>query len=182
MLRTPRPLAQTSSGFRSLIRSLGGELCGRHISFLSNSLIYAFVLFHTSPCHVMSIVICLVVILNSRLSYVKRLCLSIRHKEEFVIHYLNGDGALENEECSVALSKLLDRFQDLACLSRRTKLEGLDAALIFLDFELNEVRDLIQQWKVKRSGVIKDLESLIGKLAHALQVVRPGKMFLRQMF
>ncbi len=52
-LRMPRPLAQTPLEFRSLIRSLGGELCGGHISFLPNSLIYAFVLFHILPHHVM---------------------------------------------------------------------------------------------------------------------------------
>ena len=46
---------------------------------------------------------------------------------------------------------------------------------------LRELREVFQQWQ-DRSCTLKELESLIGKLGHAAQVVQPGKMFLRQMF
>ncbi len=38
------------------------------------------------------------------------------------------------------------------------------------------------QWRGRKSCVMKDLEFLIGKLAHAAQVVPLGKTFLRRMF
>ena len=48
--------------------------------------------------------------------------------------------------------------------------------------KLQELKELIQQWLGKRSCTTKELESLIGKLGHAAQVVQPGKTFLHRMF
>lgn len=118
---------------------------------------------------------------------------------DFVIHYLDDFlvmGAPETEECTLALRGLLDTFESLGLPVAQDKLEGPDTTLTFLGFELDsrrlevrlphgkleELRRLVQQWKGKRSGMMRDLESLIGKLAHAAQVVGPGKTFLRRMF
>ena len=40
----------------------------------------------------------------------------------------------------------------------------------------------MQHWKHKDSCLKKDMESLVGKLAHACKVVRPGKTFLRRLY
>ena len=63
------------------------------------------------------------------------------------------------------------------------KLEGLSTRLVFLGFELDtvsevrlsqqnleELQELIRQWRGR-----KELESLVGKLAHATQVDRQGR-------
>ncbi len=118
---------------------------------------------------------------------------------DFVIHYLDDFlvmGAPEIEECKVVLRRLLNVLENLGLPVAQDKLEGPDTTLTFLGFELDsrrlevrlpcrkleELRGLVQQWKGKRSGLLKDLESLIGKLAHAAQVVGPGRTFLRRMF
>jgi len=68
--------------------------------------------------------------------------------------------------------------------------------MTFLGFELDtdeaevrlpeskvlELKELLRQWQGKRSCTPKELESLIGKLGHAAQVVVPGKTFLRRIF
>ena len=48
--------------------------------------------------------------------------------------------------------------------------------------KLVELQCLIKSWRSRRSCTRKDLESLVGKLAHASQVVQPGKMLMRRMF
>ncbi len=107
-----------------------------------------------------------------------------RKGAEFVIHYLDDFlvmEAPETEDCSVALSKLLNMFEDLGLPVTQDKLEGLDTTLTFLGFELdsrrlevhlpqkklNELRELIQQWKGKRFGVMNDLESMLLYMFHS---------------
>ena len=98
--------------------------------------------------------------------------------------------------CHIALRKLLDTFENLGLLVALDKLEGPGTIPVFLGFELDsrafevhlsqrkldESKELIQQWQRKTSCGMKDLESLIGKLAHAVQVVSAGRTFLRRMF
>jgi len=48
--------------------------------------------------------------------------------------------------------------------------------------KLVELQHLIKSWESQRSCTRRDLESLVGKLAHASQVVQPGKTFMRRMF
>ena len=100
------------------------------------------------------------------------------------------------EECAVALETLLGVFHKLGLPVAPDKLEGPTSRLVFLGFELDtvamevrlpgpklrELREVIQQWQDRRSCTVKELESLIGKLGHAAQVVQPGKTFLRRMF
>ena len=122
-----------------------------------------------------------------------------RKGAEFVIHYLDDFlvmGAPGSDECAVALRGLLDTFEILGLPVALDKLEGPDTTLTFLGFELDsraleirlpqrklgELRELIQQWQGKRSCTMKDLESLVGKLGHAAQVVPPGRTFLWRMF
>ncbi len=48
--------------------------------------------------------------------------------------------------------------------------------------KLAELKQLIQHWCERKVCTIRELESLVGKLAHAAQVVQPSKTFLRRMF
>jgi len=71
----------------------------------------------------------------------------------------------------------------------KKKLEGPTTCITFLGFELDtdaaevqlseskvaELKELLQQWQEKRSCSLMELESLIGKLGNAAQVVVPDK-------
>ena len=118
---------------------------------------------------------------------------------DFVIHYLDDFfvvGAPNSYECEANLLKLLEVFARLGLPVAVHKLEGLEVCLTFLGFELDsvamelrlpvrklcELQELISAWQGRRSCLRSELESLVGKLAHACTVVRPGKTFLRRMF
>lgn len=76
------------------------------------------------------------------------------------------------------------------------KREGPATALEFLGFEVDsqamtvrlpakkvkELKDLLRQWQGRKVATRRELDSLVGKLAHASQVVPPGKTFMRRMF
>ena len=117
----------------------------------------------------------------------------------FIIHYLDDFlvlGEPGSEECGTAVQKLLGVFERLGNPVAVDKLEGPSTSLVFLGFELDtvasevrlprqkleELQELIRQWRGRKSGTRKELESLVGKLAHAAQVVLPGKTFMRRLF
>ena len=118
---------------------------------------------------------------------------------DFIIHYLDDYlviGAPESEECAVALATVLRVFERLGLPVAHNKLEGPGTRLTFLGFELDsvamiirlprqklaELQELLQAWRGRRACTRSDLESLVGKLAHACTVVQPGKTFMRRMF
>ena len=91
---------------------------------------------------------------------------------------------------------MLEVLKQLGFPIAPVKLEGPTTRLVFLGFELDtlamevrlpqdklaELKELVHQWVGRRSCSVKDLESLIGKFGHAVQVVVPGKMFLQWLF
>ena len=95
-----------------------------------------------------------------------------------------------------ALAILLRVFKRLGLPVAVHKLEGPGWCLSFLGFEVDsnalevrlprsnllELKELLATWQSRRTCRKKELESLVGKLAHACKVVRPGKTFLRRMF
>ncbi len=114
------------------------------------------------------------------------------------LHYLDDFlvmGAPGTDECAVARDTLLQIFGRLGLPVATEKLEGPDTSLSFLGFELDsvamearlpqgkleELKELIKLWQGRRSCLVRELDSLVGKLAHAAQVVPPGKTFLRRM-
>ena len=116
-----------------------------------------------------------------------------------MIHYLDDFlvlGAPDTNECETAVQKLLDVFSRLGLPVATDKLEGPTTRLVFLGFELDtvaweirlprqkleELKELIRQWVGRRTCSRKELESLVGKLGHAAQVVPPGKTFMRRLF
>ena len=117
----------------------------------------------------------------------------------FVIHYLNdflAIGAPGTSECAGAMRTMIDVFHRLGFPIAVEKLEGPTPRLEFLGFELDsevmevrlpltklrDLQDLIQQWRGRKTCERRELESLVGKLAHAAKVVKPGKTFMRRMF
>ena len=44
------------------------------------------------------------------------------------------------------------------------------------------MRSLVTEWLGRRSRCRLELESLVGHLSHAAVVIRPGRIFLRQLF
>lgn len=118
---------------------------------------------------------------------------------KFVLHYLDDFlmiGAPGSQECASSLAVLLRVFARLGLPIAAHKLEGPVSCLTFLGFELDseameirlpraklvELQGVLASWTGRRSCCKKELESLVGKLAHACKVVRPGKTFLRRMF
>ena len=118
---------------------------------------------------------------------------------DFIIHYLDdffivGDPA--SHECASALSTLIDVCNRLGFPVALEKLEGPTCQLTFLGFELDsrsmeirvptlkltELRQLLHSWGAKKACSRRDLESLVGKLAHVSRVIPPGKTFMRRMF
>ncbi len=118
---------------------------------------------------------------------------------KFVIHYL-GDylvvGSPGTAECATAMRKLVEVLEQLGFPIAAEKKEGPTVALEFLGLEVNtadmvvrlperkvvELKGLLQQWLDKKAIPRRELESLVGKLAHAAQVVQPGKTFMRRLF
>ena len=48
--------------------------------------------------------------------------------------------------------------------------------------KLSFMREQVQLWLGRRSGKYKELESLLGHLAHTATVIRDGRTFLRHLF
>ena len=119
-----------------------------------------------------------------------------RRGVKFLIHYLDDYliiGAPHSNECKESLEILLSTFGRLEIPVADDKLEGPEVLIGFeVDSQnmvirlplakLTEMQQLIQDWQKKKSATKKELKSLVGKLAFASQVVKPGKTFLRRMF
>ena len=115
-----------------------------------------------------------------------------------VIHYLDDYlfvGPPATSECGRALQSAISICQRLGVKLSLNKLEGPTVSLSFLGIQLDterlEVRlpeekmdnlsQLLLEWRQKRNCTKRELLSLMGVLHHACQVVRPGRTFLRQM-
>jgi len=84
----------------------------------------------------------------------------------------------------LARDTLLQMLGRLGLPMATDKIEGPAMSLVFLGFELDsvamevrlpsgkleELRELIMQWQGRRTRLVKELESLVGKLAHAVEL------------
>ena len=117
----------------------------------------------------------------------------------FVLHYLDdflifgppGTGA-----AGQAKEIAMTTFGRLGAPIAPHKTEGPSTSLTFLGIQINTVtfqlslpyskilrlQQLLGIWTSKRSCTRKELESLLGHLAHAATVIRPGRIFLRHLF
>ena len=118
---------------------------------------------------------------------------------QFVIHYLDDFlliGAPDSQQCSESMTALLRTLNHPGVPVAWDKLEGPTPRLTFLGFELDsitweiclpreklkELQDLVKGWLDRSSCKRRELESLVGRLAHASWVIKPGKTFMRRLF
>ena len=116
----------------------------------------------------------------------------------YLLHYLDDYltmGRKQSEECEHNLTLIKQICAYLGIPLKLEKLEGPIEILIFLGILIDTVRmelrlppgrlielqSLVGQWKSKQACTKRDLLSLIGKLAHAAKIVKPGRTFLRRM-
>ncbi len=116
-----------------------------------------------------------------------------------VAHYLDDFiivGPPKSQQCSRDLSIALDVCARAGAPVAPHKIAGPSTELPFLGIELDmsrmelrlpfkkldKLRELINQWRPRKSCTRHELESLVGHLCHACKVVRPGRRFLRGMF
>ena len=117
---------------------------------------------------------------------------------EWVFHYVDDFIVLGHDRwsCERAMGIMEETAADLGFLLEPTKREGPSRVLSFLGIEIDtdamevrlpqakveELRHSLGLWLNRNCCVVKDLESLAGKLQHACRVVRPGRCFMRRIF
>ena len=114
------------------------------------------------------------------------------------IHYLDNFlvfGKPTSEQCQCNLELVLRICKFLGVPLKAQKMEGPSVVLNFLGIlldtvemqmklptdKIEELKELIQKWERYHACKKRQLLSLIGKLAHAARVVKPGRIFLRHM-
>ena len=117
----------------------------------------------------------------------------------YIIHYLDDFLVVappDDIQCKQNLNGLLSLFARLQVPVAAEKVEGPVTRLTFLGIEmdtsnmclrlpsekLRNLKSMVADWTHKKSCVIHDLLSLVGKFQHACKVVHPGRTFLRRMF
>lgn len=114
-----------------------------------------------------------------------------------VIHYLDDYlifGQKGTSACQDSLQSALQLCKELGVAISEKKLEGPTTCLTFLGIlvdsnkmelrlptdKLSRLKDMIEQWRSRRTCTKRELLSLLGSLHHACQVVKPGRSFLRR--
>lgn len=122
----------------------------------------------------------------------------LRHGMSSCLHYLDDFltmGEATSGDCGRNLALMLRICEILGLPIAKHKVEGPTTELEFLGIIFDTVRMLMRlpleklerlklllaQWLEKKAAKKRALLSLIGELAHASKVVRPGRTFLRRM-
>ena len=117
----------------------------------------------------------------------------------FLLHYLDDFlfiGPPGTNEATVARDRALAIFNELGVPIATHKTEGPAASVTFLGIvidtdalqlrlpeeKLVRIRELVCTWLPRKSCTRREMESLLGHLSHAASVIRPGRLYLRQMF
>ena len=118
----------------------------------------------------------------------------VTHIDHYLDDYITM-GTPATSECQHNLSLILDRCETLGVPIAPEKLVGPSTCLTFLGIEIDteegvmrlpaeklaRIQSQIRDWSQRRVCRRRQLESLIGLLQHACQVVHPGRSFLRWM-
>ena len=113
------------------------------------------------------------------------------------IHYLDDFlfcGPPNSRICQDALSRALPISHRLGLPVAAEKVEGPATVITFLGIEVDSVaqelrlpqvklvrlKAILAEWEKRRSATKHQLQCLIGHLAHAAKVVRPGRTFMRE--
>lgn len=116
---------------------------------------------------------------------------------ENLLHYLDDFIFAANSRSAAEEMKqtLVDTWEQLGIPMEPSKLEGPETCLTFLGIEvdtealqlrlpadkLSRVKEILQSTLGKKAVTKRDLQSLVGLLQHATQVVWPGRSFLRRL-
>ena len=116
-----------------------------------------------------------------------------------IFHYLDDFiiiGPPAGDACERHLHTFLQTCESLGVIVASRKTEGPSTCLTVLGIEidtnalelrlpvekLEQLANLLGQWRGRRSGSRVGLESLAGLLQHACKVVRPGRTFTRRIY
>ena len=116
-----------------------------------------------------------------------------------IFHYVDDFvivGPPGSPKCASDLELLLQSCADLGVVVAEEKTEGPATYLTVLGIEIDTVAmelrlpqdklsrlsEALRSWRGRRSGKRRDLESLVGLLQHASQVVQHGRIFLRRLY
>ena len=117
----------------------------------------------------------------------------------FLLHYLDDFlfiGEPDSLEAATAKAYATEVFNELGVPVASHKTEGPETCVTFLGIvidthrfqvrlpedKLTRLKALVQVWHSKRGCSRRELELLLGHMSHAASVVRPGRLFLRQLF
>ena len=117
----------------------------------------------------------------------------------YLLHYLDDFlfiGCPYSGEATRAQDIATSVFRDLGVPVADHKTEGPATRVTFLGFQidtltgqlslpqdkLTRLKLLVQEWCGRTSCTRRELESLLGHLSHAATAVRPGRLYLRQLF
>ena len=115
-----------------------------------------------------------------------------------LLHYLDDFlvfGTAGAQEANLALTCAFETCRRLGFQVAPEKVEGPSTCLTFLGIEIDTVayevrlpssklsrlQELLNEWLSRRSSTRRQLQSLLGYLNHAATVVRPGRMFTRNL-
>lgn len=121
-----------------------------------------------------------------------------REGVSLVDHYLDDFitlGRPRSDECANNFQRMLETCEDAGTPVEAEKSESPTTKLTFLGIELDSaalemrlpadkmanLRGMIASWRGKKACRKRDLLSLIGSLAHACKVIRPGRSFVRRL-
>ena len=115
----------------------------------------------------------------------------------FLLHYLDDFLILNPSEegCSQDMESMKNFCKLLGVPLNEKKIFGPSRVLVYLGIEINtvtmtvrlpddklwELKALLLEWKRKKKCTKRSLLSLIGKLAFAARIVKPGRLFLRRL-
>lgn len=116
-----------------------------------------------------------------------------------LIHYLDDFltmGPADSQICLHHLTTIKETCQDLGIPLAFEKLEGPSHCLTFLGIildtqrmearlppdKLSRIRNQLSTWLSRKKATKREVLSLVGLLQHACKVVRPGRLFVSQMY
>lgn len=118
---------------------------------------------------------------------------------KYIFHYIDDFiivGPPGDSQCEEGLRALQQTAHNLGVVLAEDKTEGPATQLTILGIEVDSVamtlclpveklqrlRTLLAEWQGRKSGLRRELESLVGQLQHASKVVRAGRCFMRRQY
>ena len=121
----------------------------------------------------------------------------------FIAQYVDDSGVLGTRggkyDCQTAVDVLISVLEDcgfkvepakLAAEGKPARMQvflGILVDLIKMEYrvpedKLQRAREMARKWAKRKSGVVRDVLSVIGSLGFCASVIRPGRLFLRRLY